>query len=277
MAIALVSLGLASGVVSAQGEAPGLRPAHAPPSNQMPAALQKVAFEQRLNEQLPLDLPFKDENGVPVKLGDYFGRKPVVLAFVYYECPMLCTQVLNGLESSLRVINESVGREFDVVTVSFDPRETPVLASGKKQAYLDRYKRPSAAQGWHFLTGEQASIDALTKAAGFSFYWDEQTQQFAHASGIVVATPAGKLARYFFGIDYSSRDLKFALIESSSEKIGTLAERLLLYCYHYDPATGNYGFMVMRTVRLGGAVTLVALFAFMFVSIRRDNRAPTSS
>ena len=266
-----------TGGVSAQGEAPGKRPAHALPSNQMPAALQRVAFEQRLNEQLPLDLPFKDENGVPVKLGDYFGRKPVVLAFVYYECPMLCTQVLNGLESALRVINESVGREFDVVTVSFDPRETPVLAAGKKQAYLDRYKRPSAAQGWHFLTGEQASIDALTKAAGFSFYWDDSTKQFAHASGIVVATPAGKLARYFFGIDYSSRDLKFALIEASNEKIGTLAERLLLYCYHYDPATGNYGFMVMRAVRLAGAVTLAALFAFMFVSIRRDNRAPTSS
>jgi protein SCO1/2 len=264
---------LASAGVSAQGEAPGLRPAQAPPSSQMPAALQKVAFEQRLNEQLPLELPFKDENGAAVRLGDYFGRKPVVLTFVYYECPMLCTQVLNGLESALRVIDESVGREFDVVTVSFDPRETPVLASGKKKAYLDRYKRAGAEQGWHFLTGDQASIDALTKAAGFSFYWDEQTQQFAHASGIVVATPAGKLSRYFFGIDYSARDLKFALIESSSEKIGSLADRLLLYCYHYDPATGNYGFLAMRAVRLGGAVTLAALLGFIFVSVRRDNRA----
>jgi protein SCO1/2 len=271
--VTLMGITLMTVVVSAQGEAPGLRPAQAPPSSQMPAALQKVAFEQRLNEQLPLDLPFKDENGAPVKLGDYFGRKPVVLAFVYYECPMLCTQVLNGLESALRVIDESIGREFDVVTVSFDPRETPVLASGKKKAYLDRYKRAGAEQGWHFLTGEQASIDALTKAAGFSFYWDDQTQQFAHASGIVVATPAGKLSRYFFGIDYSARDLKFALIESSSEKIGSLADRLLLYCYHYDPATGNYGFLAMRAVRLGGAVTLVALFGFIFVSIRRDNRA----
>jgi protein SCO1/2 len=273
LAIALVSLGLASVVVSAQGEAPGLRPAQAPPSSQMPAALQKVAFEQRLNAQLPLDLPFTDETGAAVKLGDYFGRKPVVLAFVYYECPMLCTQVLNGLESALRVIHESAGKEFDVVTVSFDPRETSVLAAGKKKAYLDRYKRAGAEQGWHFLTGEQASIDALTKAAGFSFYWDDQTQQFAHASGIIVATPAGKLSRYFFGIDYSARDLKFALIESSSEKIGSLADRLLLYCYHYDPATGNYGFMAMRAVRLGGAVTLVALVGFIFVSIRRENRA----
>jgi protein SCO1/2 len=266
----MTSLTLMTLVVSAQGEAPGLRPAQAPPSGQMPAALQKVAFEQRLNEQLPLDLPFKDENGAAVKLGDYFGRKPVVLAFVYYECPMLCTQVLNGLESALRVINESIGREFDVVAVSFDPRETPALAAGKKKAYLDRYKRPDAERGWHFLTGTQASIDALTKAAGFSFYWDEQSQQFAHASGIVVATPAGKLSRYFLGIDYSPRDVKFALIESSNEKIGSLAERLLLYCYHYDPATGNYGFVAMRAVRIGGVITLAALVGFMCVSIRSD-------
>ncbi len=271
-AVMVVSaLALAHVVVSAQGEAPGLRPAAALPSNAVPGVLGKVAFEQRLNQQLPLDLPFKNEAGERVKLGDYFGRKPVVLAFVYYECPMLCTQVLNGLESALRVIDESIGMEFDVVTVSFDPRETPVLAAGKKKAYLDRYKRPSAEQGWHFLTGDEASIAALTKAAGFSYVYDEDTKQFAHASGIVVATPAGKLSRYFFGIDYSPRDLKFALIESSNEKIGSLAERLLLYCYHYDPATGNYGFMAMRAVRIGGAVTLVALFGFMFVSIRREN------
>jgi protein SCO1/2 len=267
------AMALATVVVSAQGEAPGLRPAAALPSNAVPGVLGKVAFEQRLNQQLPLDLPFRNEAGATVKLGDYFGRKPVVLAFVYYECPMLCTQVLNGLESALRVIHESIGREFDVVTVSFDPRETPVLAAGKKKAYLDRYQRPSAEQGWHFLTGDEASIAALTKAAGFSYVYDEDTKQFAHASGIVVATPAGKLSRYFFGIDYSPRDIKFALIESSNEKIGSLAERLLLYCYHYDPATGNYGFMAMRAVRIGGAVTLVALFGFMFVSIRRDNRA----
>jgi protein SCO1 len=271
--VTMVSFALMSVVVSAQGDAPGLRPTPGLPSSQTPSALQKVAFEQRLNEPLPLDLPFKDEHGKAVTLGDYFGRKPVILAFVYYECPMLCTQVLNGLESALRVLNETVGGEFDVVTVSFDPRETPVLAAGKKKAYLERYKRPSAEQGWHFLTGEQASIDALTKAAGFSFYWDEPTQQFAHASGIVVATPAGRVSRYFFGIDYSPRDVKFALIESSNEKIGTLADRLLLYCYHYDPATGNYGLVAMRVVRLGGAVTLVALFGFVFISLRRDQRA----
>jgi protein SCO1/2 len=223
-----------------------------------------------LNEQLPLDLPYKDESGRAVKLGDYFGRKPIVLTFVYYECPMLCTEVLNGLESSLRVLNESVGREFDVVTVSFDPKETPALASGKKKAYLERYGRPEAETGWHFLTGDQASIDALTKAAGFNYVWDEATHQFAHSSGIVIATPEGRVSRYFFGVDYAPRDVKFALIESSNEKIGSLADKLLLYCYHYDPQQGNYGFVAMRAVRIGGAVTILALVGFVFVSLRSD-------
>ena len=266
-----MSLVLMSAVVSAQGNSPGVRPDPTMPSSQVPTALSKVSFEQRLNEQLPLDLEFKDESGRTVKLGEFYGRKPVVLAFVYYECPMLCTQVLNGLESSLRVLDESIGKEFDVMTVSFDPKETPILAAGKKKAYLERYKRPEAEQGWHFLTGDQASIDALTKAAGFNYSWDEATHQFAHASGIVVTTPSGKVARYFFGIEYSPRDVKFALIESSNEKIGTLADRLLLYCYHYDPTTGNYGFVAMRAVRIGGAVTILALVGFMFVSLRRDS------
>ena len=268
-----MSVVLVSAAVSAQGEAPGLRPAQAPPSNQVPAPLAKVAFEQRLNEQMPLDLVFTDERGKAVKLGDYFGRKPVVLAFVYYECPMLCTQVLNGLESALRVLDESIGREFDVITVSFDPRESSVLAAGKKKAYLERYKRPEAEQGWHFLTGTPASIEALTRAAGFSYAWDEESQQFAHASGIVIATPEGRLSRYFFGIDYSPRDVKFALMESSFGKIGTLADQLLLYCYHYDAEKGNYGFVAMRAVRIGGAVTLLALVGFVLVSIRRDRQA----
>jgi len=270
----VLSVALMPVVLSAQyGNAPGVTSDPTLPAGQTPAVLSSVSFEQKLNEQLPLDLEFKDESGRTVKLGEYFGRKPVVLTFVYYECPMLCTQVLNGLESSLRVINESIGQEFDVVTVSFDPKETPVLAAGKKKAYLERYKRPSAEQGWHFLTGDQASIAALTQAAGFNYSWDEASHQFAHASGIVVTTPTGKVSRYFFGIDYSPRDVKFALIESSNERIGTLAERLLLYCYHYDPAKGNYGFMAMRAVRVGGAVTLAALVGFVFVSIRRERRA----
>ena len=268
--LVVVSLALASVVVSAQGEVPGIRPDPALPSDKSPGVLSRVSFEQRLDQQLPLELPFKDENGAAVKLGDYFGRKPIVLTFVYYECPMLCTEVLNGLESALRVLNESIGREFDVVTVSFDPKETPVLALGKKKAYLERYKRPEAAQGWHFLTGEQSSITALTKAAGFNYVWDEDTHQFAHASGIVVVTPQGKVSRYFFGVDYSPRDVKFALVESSTEKIGSLADRLLLYCYHYDPTKGNYGFVAMRAVRIGGAVTMLALLGFVFVSLRKE-------
>jgi protein SCO1/2 len=237
----------------------------------MPNVLSKVTYDQRLNEQLPLDLPFKDENGRQVRLGEFFGAKPVVMAFVYYECPMLCTQVLNGLTTSLTVLEETVGREFDVVAVSFDPRETPALASGKKKAHLDRYKRPESAHGWHFLTGDEASIKALTAAAGFNYAWDEKTQQFAHPSGIIVTTPEGKLSRYFFGIDYAPRDVKFALIESSAGRIGNAIDQLLLYCYHYDPATGSYGFVAMGAVRLGGAVTLLALVGFVVVSLRRES------
>ena len=267
-----MSVALMSVVVSAQyGNAPGVTVDPALPAGQTPAVLSSVSFEQKLNAQLPLELPFKDEAGRAVTLGDYFGRKPVVLTFVYYECPMLCTEVLNGLESSLRVLNETIGKEFDVITVSFDPKETPVLASGKKKAYLERYKRPEAETGWHFLTGDQSSIDALTSAAGFNYVWDEASHQFAHASGIVVVTPQGRVSRYFFGVDYAPRDVKFALIESSNEKIGSLADRLLLYCYHYDPQQGNYGFVAMKAVRIGGALTIAALVGFMFVSLRSDS------
>ena len=258
---------------SAQSNAPGVNPRAGIPSSQMPSVLYQVSFDQRLNEQLPLDLPFTDEAGRRVRLGEYFGTKPVVLAFVYYECPMLCTQVLNGLTSSLNVLEQTVGREFDVVAVSFDPRETPVLADGKKRAHLDRYQRPESINGWHFLTGDQAAIQALTAAAGFRYVWDERTQQFAHPSGIIVTTPQGRIARYFFGIEYPSRDLKFALMESSAGRIGTLVDRLLLYCYHYDPATGSYGLVAMNAVRVGAALTLIALVGFVVVSIRREGRS----
>lgn len=264
----MASLATATG--HAQG---GLQERPSAPSTVVPGPLTNVGFEQRLNEQLPLDLTFRDEDGRTVRLGDYFGKRPVILAFVYYECPMLCTQILNGLTSTLTVMSEQVGDEFEVVTVSFDPRETPVLASAKKKAYLDRYDRDGAGTGWHFLTGDEPSIAALTEAAGFSYAWDEQSQQFAHASGIVVLTPDGRLARYFFGIEYAPRDVKFALLESSAGRIGTLADNLLLYCYHYDPATGSYAFVAMNAVRLGGAVTLVALMGFVVVAIRRERRA----
>jgi protein SCO1 len=257
----------------AQSNVPGVNPAPGAPSNQMPTVLADVRFDQRLNEQLPLGTPFKDEEGRAVTLGEYFGKKPVVLAFVYYECPMLCTQVLNGLTTSLTVLEETVGREFDVVAISFDARETPALANGKKKSHLDRYKRPESASGWHFLTGDEASIRAVTAAAGFNYVWDEKTQQFAHPSGIVVATPDGKVARYFFGIEYAPRDVKFALIESSAGRIGNAIDQLLLYCYHYDPATGSYGFVAMGAVRAGGALTVLALVSFVVVSIRREMRA----
>jgi protein SCO1/2 len=259
--------------MSAQSNVPGVNPTAGVPSNQMPAVLADVRFDQRLDAQLPLDTPFRDEDGNQVTLGTYFGKKPVVLAFVYYECPMLCTQVLNGLTTSLTVLDETVGREFDVVAISFDARETPALASGKKKSHLDRYKRPDSANGWHFLTGPEASIKAVTSAAGFNYTWDEKTQQFAHPSGIVVATPEGKLSRYFFGIEYAPRDVKFALVESSAGRIGNAIDQLLLYCYHYDPATGSYGFVAMGAVRVGGAVTVLALVGFVVMSIRRDMRA----
>ncbi len=263
---------LAVTTAAAQSDVPGVNPSPGIPSSQMPSVLSQVSFDQRLNERLPLDLQFKDEEGRPVRLGDYFGHKPVVLAFVYYECPMLCTQVLNGLTTSLMVLDETVGREFDVVAVSFDPRETPALASGKKKSNLDRYKRRESENGWHFLTGDERSIKALTAAVGFRYVWDDKTQQFAHPSGIVIATPEGKLSRYFFGIEYAPRDVKFALIESSAGRIGSAIDQLLLYCYHYDPVTGSYGFVAMSAVRVGGAVTLLALVGFVVVSIRRERR-----
>jgi protein SCO1 len=273
-ALLTAALILATAALSrAQSDVPGTRPSPGIPSRQMPSVLSKVTFEQRLDERLPLDLQFKDEDGRTVKLRDYFGKRPVLMAFVYYDCPMLCTQVLNGIDTSLTVLTETVGKEFDVVAVSFDPRETPVLANGKKKAQVDRYKRPGSAAGWHFLTGEEPAIKELTNAAGFHYVWDEKTQQFAHPSGIIVVTPDGRLARYFFGIEYASRDVKFALIESSAGRIGNAIDQLLLYCYHYDPATGSYGFAAMRAVRIGGALTLAALVGFVVLSIRREMRA----
>ena len=245
----------------------GARPEAGNPSSGLPKALSNVGLEQKLDQQLPLDLVFRDESGQEVKLGQYFGQKPVVLALVYYDCPMLCTQVLNGMVTSFRVLPFQVGKEFDVVTVSFDPRETSELAARKKKVYvnyLPEKLRPAAANGWHFLTGDQANIAKLTDAVGFRYYYDETTKQFAHASGIMVATPHGKLSRYFYGIEYAPRDLRLGLIESSAEKIGSPVDQLLLYCYHYDPATGKYGAAVMKIMRIAGVLTVLALVAMLF-------------
>jgi protein SCO1/2 len=248
------------------------------PAGEKPRDLEEVRIDQRLNQLLPLDAVFRDENGNQVKLEAYFGDKPVVLALVYYSCPMLCNQVLNGMTSSLDVLKAfSIGKEFEVVTVSFDPRETPELAREKKETYLKWYKREGAAEGWHFLTGDQPNIDRLTQAAGFYYKWDERGQQFVHASGIMIATADGKLARYFYGIEYAPKDLRLGLIESSAGKIGSPVDQLLLYCYHYDPASGKYGLMVMNLMMIGGALTVVGMIVMVIVFRRRELLARRSN
>lgn len=239
------------------------------PSSGKVRMLENVGIDQRLGEQLPLDARFRDENGAIVQLGDYFGKKPVVLTLVYYECPMLCNQVLNGLTSALDVLSFDIGKEFDVVTVSFDARETPNLASNKKETYIQWYKRAGASEGWHFLTGDKASIDKLTEAAGFHYKFDPATNQFVHASGIMLATPDGKLARYFYGIEYAPKDLRLGLIEASEKRIGNPVDRLLLYCYHYDPSAGKYSAAVMNILRLAGIATFAGLIAMLWLLRRK--------
>ncbi len=234
--------------------------------------IEQIGIDQHLDEQLPLDLVFADEQGRPVHLGEYFGEKPVVLALVYYECPMLCTQVLNGLLRTLRMISFDAGREFQVLAVSFDPRETPQLAAAKKEEYAKAYGRPGAGEGWHFLTGSQEQIEQLTRAVGFRYQYDERSGQYIHAAGIVVLTPSGRLARYFYGIEYSPKDVRLGLIEASEEQIGSPVDQFLLLCFHYDPASGKYTLAVMNTVRAAGALTVAALAVFVVATLRRERR-----
>jgi protein SCO1/2 len=263
---------LVPAIAFAQSWGQGPPPRRAPiPAGEKPRDLEEVRIDQKLNESLPLDAVFRDENGNEVKLGSYFGNKPVVLAFVYYSCPMLCNQVLNGMTSGLDVLKSfSIGQEFQVVTVSFDPRETPELARQKKDTYIKWYKREGASDGWHFLTGDQANIDRVTEAAGFYYKWDEKSTQFIHSSGIMIATPDGRLARYFYGIEYAPKDLRLGLIEASDGKIGNAVDQLLLYCYHYDPASGKYGLMVMNLMMAGGVLTLIAMIVMFIVFRRRE-------
>jgi len=238
----------------------------------LPPALKKVGIDQKLNEQLPLDAVFKDEQGNEIRLGQYFNQgKPVVISLVYYSCPMLCNQVLNGMLGSFRQNSLNVGKDFEVVTVSFDTKETPQLAAAKKQTYIAGYNRPTGAAGWHFLTGDAANVKRLTQAVGFRYTWDEQTQQFAHASGIMIATPEGKLARYFYGIDYSPKDVRLALVETSANKIGNPVDALMLYCYHYDPSTGKYGVAIMNVIRLAGVITIISIVALLLL-LRKISR-----
>ncbi|MGH9580253.1 MAG: SCO family protein [Terriglobales bacterium] len=242
----------------------------APAPDSRPPLLRQVAIEQRLDQQVPLELAFRDHTGRAVRLGDYFGPRPVVLALVYFQCPMLCTQVLNGMTSSLSVLRFNAGQEFDVLAVSFDPRETPAMAAASREKYLQRYGRPGSERGWHFLTGPQASIDALTAAAGFRYAFDPATGQFAHGSAILVLTPEGRIAQYYYGIEYPPKDLRLGLIEASKNRIGTVVDQVLLYCYHYDPATGRYGAITMNILRLAGGATVLVLGSFIAFMLRRD-------
>ncbi len=243
------------------------------PAGVQPADLQKVAFDQRLNASLPLDAVFKDESGANVALGDFFHHgRPVVLTLVYYDCPMLCTLVLNGLAGAMKGMSLNPGADYDLVTVSFNPRETPALAAAKKASYIQRYGHPEAAAAWHFLTGEDASIKRLTEAVGFHYVYDQSTGQYAHATGLMIATPDGRLSKYLYGIDYAPRALRMALVDASGDKIGTPVDRLLLYCYHYDPKTGKYGLVVLNVIRLGGLVTVVVLGSFVIVMATRERK-----
>ena len=251
------------------------RPAFAQPgasAAEVPPQLRNVGFDQHLDQMLPLDVEFTDEQGRAVKIGDYFGKRPVVISFVYYGCPMLCLQSLSSLAATLGVLSENPGDDFEVVSVSIDPRETPSLALEKKAHYVERSGKPSIAQGWHFLTGTEANIRRLTKAAGFRYAWDDVRKQYAHPAGIIVATPEGKLSRYLFGIDYGPRDLRLALLDASEGRISSPLKRALLYCYHYDLATGRYSLAIMRVVQLAGAATVVTLGTLIFVWTRRERR-----
>jgi protein SCO1/2 len=265
MVMGLLGLALV-GAAWGQGMSQGIM---SPPANVRPPGLKNVGVQQNLNQQIPPDLMFTDDLGRKVRLGDYFGDKPLILNLVYFTCPMLCGEELSGLESALRVLKFDVGKEFEVITVSFDPRDTPEAAARKKEQVLRRYKRPGAELGWHFLVGQQDAIDAITKAAGFQYEYDQATGQFAHTTAIMVLTPQGTIAQYYFGIEYPPKDLRLGLVEASQNRIGNLVDELLLYCYHYDPEKGKYSATVMRVLRLMGVATLLCLGTLLLLMIRK--------
>ncbi|HTP35595.1 MAG TPA: SCO family protein [Candidatus Acidoferrales bacterium] len=240
----------------------------------LPGALQGVGIDQKLDQQVPLGLVFTDEYGKQAPLSTYFRPgKPVLLALVYYRCPMLCTQILTGTASSLKAVSLDPGKDFEVVAISFDPKDTPETAASKKQMYLKRYGRPGTANGWHLLTGDAANIKALTDAIGYHYKYDPKTDQFAHASGIMIVTPEGRLSRYFYGVEYAPRDVRLGLVEASQNRIGNPVDEILLFCYHYDPATGKYGAVVMNIVRLAGVAFVLLLGTVLAIFLRRDFRS----
>lgn len=249
---------------------------YAQPTTQ-PGPLQDVGFDQRLGESVPLDAVFVDERGERVTLGDYFGERPVIMALVYYECPMLCTMVLNGLTSSLGVLEFDPGEEFEVVIVSFDSREGPAEARAARSTHVGRYDRPGTEEGWHFLTGDEVSVERVTRSLGFRYAWVPESNQFAHAAGIVALTPEGQIARYFYGIEYAPRDVRLGLVEAADNQIGSLVDQVLLYCFHYDPVVGKYSAAAMNILRLAAAATVLALGSFLILQWRRDRRRRTSA
>ena len=247
------------------------------PHDGRPAALREVAFDQKLDQQVPLDLPFRDETGKAVKLRDYFKRKPVILNFVYYKCRDLCPLLLDGIVRSLRAVSFDIGNQFDVLTVSFDPNDTPPLAAAKKADLVENYSRSGAGAGWHFLTGDEASIQSLTRSVGFRYSYDSQTGEFGHATGMILVTPDGRTSRYFYGIDFSPRDVRLALIEAAARKIGSPIDQLLLFCYHYDPTTGKYTLLVTRVMRLAAAATVLVLGGFIAFWVLRERKVNSAS
>jgi protein SCO1 len=244
-----------------------------PPVNERPPLLQNVGIEQHLDAQVPPDLAFVDDTGKAVRLGDYFGRKPLILNLVYYNCTMLCGEELAGLASAMRLVKFDVGNQFDVITVSFDPRETPEMAQAKKKDYVARYGRANASSGWHFLTGQAESINALANAVGFQYHYDPKTNQYAHATAIMVLTPQGHISRYFYGVDFPPKDLRMGLVEASQAKIGNAVDAVLLYCYHYNPETGKYSAIITNILRLAGAATILILGGMILVLWRLDRSA----
>jgi protein SCO1 len=270
----LLSLILLTASAFGQGMSKGIM---SPPSNVRPPYLENVGIEQHLDGQVPPDLAFVDDTGRSVKLGDYFGKKPLILNLVYYNCTMLCGEALAGLTGAMRLVKFDIGNEFDVVTVSFNPKETPEIAATKKKDYLKRYGRPNAAAGWHFLTGPPESINALTKAVGFQYQYDPKIQQYAHATAIMVLTPQGHISRYFYGVDFPPKDLRMGLVEASQGKIGNAVDQVLLYCYHYDPATGKYGAIVSNILRLGAGLTILILGGLIFILLRMERSATRKS
>jgi protein SCO1/2 len=244
------------------------------PADQMPGNLREVRYDQRLGARVPLGLAFRDEAGRAVKLADYFGRRPVLLVLAYYHCPMLCDLVLQGVETSLKPLALAPGREFDVVVASIDPAETPAMAAAEKRQILARYGRPDTAAGWHFLTGPQASISRLAGAVGFRYVYDPRRNEFAHAAGIVILTPEGRVSRYLFGVEYPSRDVRLGLVESAGGRIGGLVDQVLLYCFHYDPAIGRYSAATMNIVRLAAVATVAGLVLLIVLLRRRESVRP---